>query len=91
MTPTTFLEETREISNRIWNAGAKLTHNELDEILFTALTAAYELRTKEVLEMIEKMRIEMVQHEDDKVRQGLLIAAEYINKKLSDLSARLIK
>lgn len=31
----------REIADRIWNAGAKLTHNELDEILSELTRKAY--------------------------------------------------
>lgn len=51
---TTLNQLVRETSDRIWNQSGKHTHNELDEIISTAISESYSLGKKEGVEGIEK-------------------------------------
>ncbi len=47
-------ERLREVSDKIWNAGSKLTHNELDEILHSLLSLERQKLKEEVVGKVEE-------------------------------------
>lgn len=55
-TNETFKRGVLEASNKIWNARDKLTHNQIDEILFELCFLQHEHDKKLMIEGIEKER-----------------------------------
>lgn len=66
---TKITEEIRAVSDKIWNAGAKLTHNQLDEILAAFATQIEKAKVEEVATWVKE-------HEQNLFAWGLEIPEE---------------
>ncbi len=49
-------QKARETSNKIWNTGGKLTHNEIDELIFTLLDQAKKSERERMAKEIQETK-----------------------------------